>query len=107
MCKLHRALYGLRQAPRAWYGHLSSRLIELGFSKSKSDQSLFILQHQGTTIYFLIYANDVILTGSSLEVLDQLLKVLCCDFPFKSLDDLHYFLGIQCHCTSIGMILSQ
>lgn len=64
---------------------------------SQFDQSLFIYKHQGTTIYFLVYVNDVIIIGSNLKVLNELLKVLCCDFPFKSLGDLHYFQGIQCH----------
>lgn len=54
-----------------------------------------------------MHVNDVILTGSNMIVLSQLLEVLCQDFSFKSLRDLHYFLGIQCHRTSQGLVLFQ
>ena len=43
VCKLDRAINGLKQAPRAWYSKLSSKLIDLGFVASKSDTSLFYL----------------------------------------------------------------
>ncbi|KAF5464732.1 hypothetical protein F2P56_014786 [Juglans regia] len=107
VCKLNRALYGLKQAPRAWYVCLSSWLLELSFSVSKSDASLFIYRHQSVTIYFLVYADDVILTGSDLSVLAQLEEILQSDFPLKNLGDLHYFLGLECHRNPTGLVLSQ
>jgi hypothetical protein len=42
VCKLHKAIYGLKQASRAWFSRLSARLLELKFHSSKSDSSLFI-----------------------------------------------------------------
>jgi hypothetical protein len=42
VCKLHKVLYGLKQATRAWFSRLSDRLLELGFLSSHSDSSLFI-----------------------------------------------------------------
>lgn len=44
VCKLDKALYGLRQAPRGWYSRLSSKLQELGFKPSQADTSLYIQQ---------------------------------------------------------------
>jgi hypothetical protein len=41
VCKLDKAIYVLKQAPRAWYSKLSSRLQVLGFTPSKGDTSLF------------------------------------------------------------------
>ena len=39
--KLDKALYGLIQAPRAWYERLSSFLISNGFAKGTIDTTLF------------------------------------------------------------------
>ena len=42
VCKLNKSLYGLKQAPRAWFEKLHQTLGTLGFSSTKSNQSLFI-----------------------------------------------------------------
>ena len=64
VCKLQKAIYGLRQAPRAWYTELGSFLISIGFINSKSDTSLFLRQHHGNTIYLLVYVDDIIVTSN-------------------------------------------
>jgi hypothetical protein len=50
VCKLHKALYGLKQAPRAWFHKLTQALLELGFTGSLMDTSLFML-HRGNLIF--------------------------------------------------------
>nr|GEY19230.1 putative ribonuclease H-like domain-containing protein [Tanacetum cinerariifolium] len=40
--KVVKALYGLHQAPRAWYETFANYLLENGFQKGKIDQTLFI-----------------------------------------------------------------
>jgi hypothetical protein len=42
--KLRKALYGLKKAPRAWYGRLRGFLFERGFEMGKVDQTLFLLR---------------------------------------------------------------
>jgi hypothetical protein len=39
--KLHKALYRLKQAPRAWYKYLRDFLIKNGFRIGKADSTLF------------------------------------------------------------------
>jgi hypothetical protein len=41
VCKLKKAMYVLKQAPRAWYGRIDSFLMILGFTKSKFDPNLY------------------------------------------------------------------
>ena len=60
VCKLQRALYDIKQPPRAWYARLSDKLHQLGFVSSKADTSLFIFDHQGITVYMLVYVDDIV-----------------------------------------------
>lgn len=43
VCKLHRSLYSLKQAPRAWYERLKQALLQFGFIPAKCDHSLCTL----------------------------------------------------------------
>nr|GEW98623.1 putative ribonuclease H-like domain-containing protein [Tanacetum cinerariifolium] len=45
--KVVKALYGLHQAPRAWYETLTNYLLENGFQRDKIDQTLFIKKQKG------------------------------------------------------------
>ena len=59
VCKLNKAIYGLKQDPRQWFDRLKSTLLQLGFVGSKSDSSLFIYRHQLHTVYLLVYVDDI------------------------------------------------
>ncbi|KAE8733447.1 Protein SCO1-like protein 1 [Hibiscus syriacus] len=59
VCKLHKALYGLRQAPRNWNNKLRSSLIALGFRESKADNSLFVNNQAGSRTFILVYSKEV------------------------------------------------
>nr|GEY61271.1 putative ribonuclease H-like domain-containing protein [Tanacetum cinerariifolium] len=45
--KVIKALYGLHQAPRAWYETLANYLLDNGFQRGKIDQTLFIQKQKG------------------------------------------------------------
>ncbi|GAA0140396.1 transmembrane signal receptor [Lithospermum erythrorhizon] len=64
-CKLHKYLYGFKQAPRAWYHRFVDYDSTIGFTHSKSDHSLFIYRRGFDTVCLLLYVDDIILTASS------------------------------------------
>ncbi|OMO62750.1 hypothetical protein CCACVL1_22657 [Corchorus capsularis] len=107
VCKLQKSIYGLKQAPRTWYTALSSFLIEVGFHQSKSDSSLFIYTANDVLAYFLVYVDDIILTGNSKFFLDEFIGALSKKFSLKDPISLSYFLGIETIQTAKGLLLSQ
>ena len=63
VCRLRRALYGLKQPPRAWFERFSSVVVAAGFTASIHDPTVFTYSSfQGRTI-LLLYVDDMILTG--------------------------------------------
>ncbi|GJZ54942.1 putative ribonuclease H-like domain-containing protein, partial [Tanacetum coccineum] len=58
--KVEKALYGLHQAPRAWYETLSTYLIENGFRRGTIDKTLFIKKDKGDILLVQVYVDDII-----------------------------------------------
>ena len=50
---LKKALYGLNQAPRAWYDRLTQYLVSHGFTRGKANQTFFIKREDGELIVVL------------------------------------------------------
>ncbi|GJV71446.1 putative ribonuclease H-like domain-containing protein [Tanacetum coccineum] len=63
--KVVKAMYGLHQAPRAWYGTLSKYLLDNGFQRGTIDQTLFIRKHKGE---FLLVQVEKDRTGKDVEL---------------------------------------
>ena len=62
--RLRKSLYGLKQVARNWYQKFINALLELEFTQSKVDHSLFI-RHQGNSfVAALISVDDVIVVGN-------------------------------------------
>lgn len=95
VCKLHKSIYGLKQAPRTWYYALRTFMSSLGFACTKSDESLFVYKERGITTYFMVYVDDLILTGSDSTFLSRVVTALRSTFSIKDLGFLSYFLGIK------------
>ncbi|KAL9997723.1 putative RNA-directed DNA polymerase [Helianthus debilis subsp. tardiflorus] len=107
ICRLRKSLYGLKQAPRAWYLELTKFLLHLGFKKSLADPSLFIYNRGGTVCYFLVYVDDIVITGNTDSFVQKVIRSLSDKFSIKDLGMLHHFLGIEVISTVNGLFLSQ
>ena len=67
VCQLRKAIYGLKQAPQAWYQELRNFLVEIGLKNSHVDTSLFVLRDRAHTIYILIYVDDLLIIRDDTE----------------------------------------
>ena len=52
VCRLQRALYGIKQAPRAWYSRIDNYLREMGFQRSEANHNLYFLQVRYLSYWF-------------------------------------------------------
>ena len=104
VCKLKKSLYGHKQAPRSWNAKFTGYLPTLGFKSSHSDPSLFV-QHTGNDIIILLlYVDDIIITGSSDQLIQRVVTNLSEVFEMKDMGQLTVFLGLQISYNSFGDI---
>nr|GFB28378.1 putative ribonuclease H-like domain-containing protein [Tanacetum cinerariifolium] len=66
--KVVKALYGLHQAPRAWYETLANYLLENSFQRGKIDQTLFSKRHKGDILLVQIYVDDIIFGATNKDL---------------------------------------
>ncbi|GKD86565.1 putative ribonuclease H-like domain-containing protein [Tanacetum coccineum] len=66
--KVVKALYGLHQAPRAWYETLANYLLSNGFKRGKIDQTLFIKKQKGDILLVQVYVDDIIFGSTNKEL---------------------------------------
>ncbi|KAB2628158.1 hypothetical protein D8674_032953 [Pyrus ussuriensis x Pyrus communis] len=107
VCKLHKSLYGLKQASRQWFIKLSCALRKVGYQQSKADYSLFVRNHDGKFTALLVYVDDIILAGNNIQAIEDTKSFLFKQFKLKDLGQLRYFLGIEIARSSKGITLSQ
>ena len=67
VCKLNKAIYGLKQTGLVWYKHLSKNLLTMGFRSNDGDTCLFIKGEDQTTILVATYVDDIIVASKSLN----------------------------------------
>ncbi|GJS64132.1 retrovirus-related pol polyprotein from transposon TNT 1-94 [Tanacetum coccineum] len=66
--KVEKALYGLHQAPRAWYETLSTYLLDNEFQRGKIDKTLFIKRYKGDILLVQVYVDDIIFGSTKKEL---------------------------------------
>eukprot|EP00253_Pinus_taeda_P017936 PITA_17936 len=94
VARLKKALDGLKQAPRPWYGQIDGYLQNMGFVKSDADPNLYYLVVESEPLILVLYVDDLFLTGSS-RLIEDCKKNLATKFDMKDLGRMHCFLGLE------------
>ena len=90
---LKRALYGLTQAPQAWYSRIDSYLINNGFNKRSNDPTLYVKKEEGKMLMVCIYIKDMIYT-CNLMLADSR-TIMKKEFEMTDLGLIKCFLGMK------------
>ncbi|GJS61239.1 retrovirus-related pol polyprotein from transposon TNT 1-94 [Tanacetum coccineum] len=105
--KVEKALYGLHQAPRAWYETLSSYLLDNGYHRGQIDKSLFIKRHEDDILLIQIYVDDIIFGSTKKEMSVEFEKTMHRRFQMSYMGELTFFLGLQVKQKDNGIFIRQ
>jgi hypothetical protein len=105
--KLKKALYGLRQAPRAWNAKLDKELIALGFVRSKLEHAVYKRSSSKSFLIVGVCADDLIISGLSVDDILKFKTEMRRKFSLSDLGLLSYYLGIEVKHGGGPIMLSQ
>jgi hypothetical protein len=107
VCKLKKALYGLKRAPRAWYSRLDKYLKQAWFKKGSADINLYIKVSQGNILLIEVYVDDIIFGSDDDRLSQKFAKDMHYEFEMSLLRELSFFLGLQIRQRNQGIYISQ
>ena len=92
---LKKAIYGLKQSARAWYGRLSDFLLSIGFVVNPVDPSLFQRNRGERRFYIQVYVDDLGILHNNEGEFREFQEAMCQEFKMKDLGETKYYLGIH------------
>ncbi|GJW26681.1 putative ribonuclease H-like domain-containing protein [Tanacetum coccineum] len=104
---VEKPLYGLHQAPRAWYETLSTYLLDNGFQRGQIDKTLFIKKVKGDILLVQVYVDDIIFGFTRNEMCIEFEKMMHKKFQMSSVGELTFFLRLQVTQKDDGIFISQ
>lgn len=93
--RLVKALYGLRQAPRAWYAKLNRCLEELGFKRCPYEHGVYTRRENGEVLIIAVYVDDILVTGTNVIAIESFKRQMSSIFEMSDMGKLTYYLGIE------------
>lgn len=93
--KLLKAHYDLCQAPRACYEKINKSLENLGFIKCPQEHAVYIRWMTDKVLIVGVYVDDLLVTGTSVAVVDEFKQLMNEQFKMNNLGKLSYYLGIE------------
>ncbi|GJZ96986.1 putative ribonuclease H-like domain-containing protein [Tanacetum coccineum] len=105
--KVEKALYGLHQAPRAWYETLSTYLLDNRFYRGQIDKTLFIKRVKDDILLVQVYVDDIIFGSTKKSLCTDFKQIMHKRFQMSSMGELTFFLGLQVKQKEDGIFISQ
>jgi hypothetical protein len=95
VCKLLNSLYGLKQAPKQWHEKFERTLIAEGFVVNEADKCVYYRYGGGEGVILCLYVDDILIFGTSFDVIKEVKDFLSCCFEMKDLGVADVILNIK------------
>nr|BAB03249.1 polyprotein [Oryza sativa] len=95
VCKLLKSLYGLKQAPKQWHKKFDTTLTSAGFVVNEADKCVYYRYGGGEGVILCLYVDDILIFGTSLNVIEEVKDYLSKSFEMKDLGEADVILNIK------------
>lgn len=107
--KLEKAMYGCIQSSKLWYNTLVKALIDIGYTRTNTDECVFILTRSGKKCIIALYVDDILAVSKDKDLIDYTrieLKKKFNDVTYDDGNDLSY-LGLHINTENDKVTLSM
>ena len=95
VCKLHKSIYGLKQALRSWKKCFDQVIKSFGFDQNEEEPCVYRKMKDDIVVFLILYVEDILLIGNDFEMLSKVKIQLATQFQMKDLGEVQYVLGIK------------
>lgn len=104
-CRLHKSIYGLKQASRQWFIKFSTTLTGFGFRTCFGDHTMFVKEDVKGFLVVLVYVDDILIASTNDDMVVELKSQLISAFKLRDLVAPKFFLGLEIPRSEAGMFL--
>ncbi|GKE36066.1 retrovirus-related pol polyprotein from transposon TNT 1-94, partial [Tanacetum coccineum] len=105
--KLKKALYGQKQAPRAWNTRIDKYFQGHGLAKCLSEYALYMKFEYKSILLACLYVDDLIFTRNSQSMIDKLKNSMMREFEMTYIGLMSYYQGIEVKQMDDGIFIYQ
>ena len=95
VCRLHKSIYGLKQASRSWNIRFNKCIKTYGFVKNEEESYVYKWANGSTIVFLILYVDDILLIGNDISTLQGIKVWLLSQFSMKGLGEASYILGMK------------
>lgn len=107
-CRLQKAIYGLKQAPKCWNKEATNCFEEMGLTSTDDDPCVFY--NKDRSILMSLFVDDGLIAGTNEREIFKLLKQISKEFEItypKTIQDDITYLGMELKVREDGIFVSQ
>ncbi|KAK2982872.1 hypothetical protein RJ640_009714 [Escallonia rubra] len=106
--KLKKAIYSVKQAPRAWNSRIDRYFQDNGFVRCPHEYALYVKAYEnGDVLYVCLYVEDLIFTGNNPSMFDEFKDAMAREFEMTDMGLMSYYLGLEVKQMKDGIFMSQ
>jgi hypothetical protein len=107
VCRLIKSLYGLKQALKQWHEKFNTTLTFAGFIVNEANKCVYYRYGGGEGVILCLYVDDILISGTSTKVIDEIKSFLSRCFDMKDLGPTDVILNIKLIKSEDGITLNQ
>lgn len=105
VCKLHRSIYGLKQASRSWNLRFNEAIKEFDFIRNEEEPCVYKKTSGSGVAFLVLYVDDIPLLGNDIPLLQSVKTWLGSCFSMKDMGEAAYILGIRIYRDRLNKII--